>query len=576
MSVFALTDVLVIGGSPAARRCAAEVAAAGLDVVHVNSEPAHRSPGGPETSSRLRRKTRQQPNRTFAAIVRSSDWGADQSVVRRLVDALPALAADPTNHFFDANEFGEAEIESWTGTDVLELIADGDRCWGAVVLLRETGELRAVLAKATVLANGGAVNLYGNGTRRTRPGEGSAAALALGLGAPVGNPEAIQFHPMTAVPSGIAIRDEWTLRGAELLDGDLQPVLDKALPGPTGGANRDLLARCMDQRLRAGTGVRSSFGYHLWLDARQLVRQLSPSAFATLQRVCEALMGIDPARDLVPIRPTPHYAMGGVRTNRDGHAYRVQGLFAVGEAACWDLHGFNRHGGLGAGLAVAEACLIGRQVAAFARDESLCVEFQLAARARDAVKERLEALRERRGPGPTPPEVHEGLTRVMRQQVGIMRDEPGLKRAAEVVRTHIALAERAVLPFDARTSSSALAFAFRLPGLTRLAYVTVLSALARTESRGAHYRAEYPARDDADWLVRTLAAWPDGAPEPILGYEPVGPLELAPRPRGAAAPPPVGMKRSVGHYNAHVETARLRAGAQPTKAALHDERARVA
>ncbi len=551
--MISLVDVLVVGGGLAAHRCAAEVASTGLDVLQVGGGlPEDRRGRRFDSAARGMRPDWSHPGAGVDELIRISDWGADPEVVRALVDALPDAEAELGNLYFDADDPGCGEIERWEDAEALELIREDQRCWGAVVCARQSGELRAVLARSTVLAGGGATHLYGPGTRRTRHGGGNGVALALAQGVPLANLEALQFHPTTLVPSGVPVPDGLLGHGARILDRELRPVIADA--DQHSAPTRDVVARVLTRRLAVGGGADSPFGPHLWYDVRP-AKPPSPHA-ETLQRSCGARLGLDPSRDLLPVRPARHYAMGGIRVNRDGQAYALRGLFALGEIACWDLHGFNRHGGLGAGVALAEGRMIGANAAAFAGRTRLGVELQLASRALREVEARIASWRTQPRRGANPRDLYHAITRTMRERVGVLRDAAGLGEAVERLGDALQRVEAMALP----EGSGALSFAFRLRGLARLAYLTARAALERTESRGAHYREDYPRRDDERWLARSVATWPEGAAAPQLSSEPVGVLPRRPDRRSHADPPPRAMQCGLASYNRAARAAQHRAG----------------
>jgi fumarate reductase flavoprotein subunit len=324
----------------------------------------------------------------------------------------------------------------------------------------------------------------------------------------------------------------------------------------------------MMQRIKDGAGVESPYGPHLWLDLRHLGRRHLETKLREVSDICRDFLGIDPAADLIPVRPTQHYSMGGVRVNKDGQAYGLRGLFAVGEAACWDLHGFNRLGGNSLAETVVAGRVVGRRVAAFAARESLSVEAALAGSfAADAAK-RIDGWLGRRGDGPSVFALRDAMAETMVKKVGVFRTGAELEQAVAELGSLRSALDRAVLRAPAPGASPELTFALRLEGMLRLALLTALGALERTESRGAHCRTDHAARDDARWLVRTLARWPEGSAEPKLEYEPVGLLDLPPGDRGYGQSERLPMAGSLEDYNARVADAWRAAGALPTEEPL--------
>jgi fumarate reductase flavoprotein subunit len=260
--------------------------------------------------------------------------------------------------------------------------------------------------------------------------------------------------------------------------------------------------------------------------------------------------------------------MGGVRVNKDGEAYSMRGLFAVGEAACWDLHGFNRLGGNSLAETIVAGRVVGRRVAAFAADASLDVKASLAIAFLREQEELVRGWLDRTGSGPTVFAIRDAMAETMLSKVGVFRNGDDLERAVESLAALRRDLDRAVLRARGTGPNPELTLALRLRGMLRLASVTAAGALARTESRGAHTRVDHPARDDARWLNRTLARWPAGRAEPVLSYEPVGLLDLPPGDRGYGAADRVAMAEPIDAYNERVAKAQEEAGALPTAEAL--------
>ncbi len=448
--------------------------------------------------------------------------------------------------------------------EALALIHEAGRCWGAVVRCLRTGRLSAFLAKATVIATGGHGRIYGQHTTNAVINEGTGASLALDTEVvPLGNMEAVQFHPTGLVPSGILVTEGCRGDGGHLLDRDGHRFMVDLEPEKQELASRDVVSRHMMQQIQDGRGTESAFGPHLWLDLRHLGKKHLETKLREVADICRDFLGVDPASDLIPVRPTQHYSMGGVRVNKDGEAYGMRGLFVVGEAACWDLHGFNRLGGNSLAETIVAGRIVGRQVAAFASQASLDVEASLATRFRCEQEKILRALLDRAGSGPSVYAIRDAMAETMLSRVGVFRNGSGLEQAVEELRCQRAELDHAVLRSRGSGPNPELTLALRLRGMLRLATLTAAGALARTESRGAHTRTDHPSRDDARWLNRTLARWRAGASEPDLSYEPVGLLDLPPGDRGYGQTERIEMGESITEYNTRVGEAQRKAGALP-------------
>ena len=611
------TDVLVIGGGLAGERCAIEAAEAGQDVVILSVVPPRRShscaaQGGMQAALGNCVKARgDSPEVHYLDTVRGSDWGADQEVARIFAEEAPIAARElahigvpwtrvrpGSNAYFikgqrveidePAENAGLIMHRDFGGTakwracyaaagtghallyavdsqvvrlgidvrdrmEVVALIHEGGRCWGAVGRSLRTGRHRAFLARATVIATGGYGRIYGQYTTNATINEGSGAIVALDTGiVPLGNMEAIQFHPTVLMPSGILITEGCRGDGGYLLDKNMQRFMVEAEPEKQELASRDVVSRHMMQCMKDGRGVDTPSGPHLWLDLRHLGEKHLTTKLREVWDICRDFVGLNPARDLIPVRPTQHYSMGGVRVNKDGHAYGMAGLFAAGEAACWDMHGFNRLGGNSLAETIVAGRIVGRSVARFVAGTRLSVDTELALGCVRDAEQRAGDWLERSGPGPCVYDIRDAIAETMIHRVGIFRDGKELEQAVAELKESLARVDQAVLRSKVPGMNPELSFALRLKGMAKLALVTAMGALARTESRGAHFRRDFPLRDDAEWLNRTLVRWPRDASEPSFSYEPVGLIDLPPGHRGYGSVDRIDMTVPVTEYNDRV------------------------
>ena len=559
------------------------------------------------------------PSLHFLDTVRGSDWGADQEVARMFADGAPIavrelahfgvpwtrVEAGKNNYFVKGEQVELEELEENAGlimhrdfggtakwracyagagtghaalyaidsqvvrlgievrdrAEAVSLIHDGTRCHGAVVRCLRTGGHYAVLARATVIATGGYGRIYGSFTSNATINEGTGAAIALNTGlVPLGNMEAVQFHPTTLMPSGILVTEGCRGDGGYLLDKDLHRFMVDAEPAKQELASRDVVSRHMVQRILDGYGVESPDGAHLWLDIRHLGREHITTRLREVFEICQNFLGIDPSVDLVPVRPTQHYSMGGVRVNKDGLAYNLAGLFAAGEAACWDMHGFNRLGGNSLAETLVAGRIVGRRVAEHVSGVTGGVDTSAAFDAIRSADARAADWLARSGEGRTVFDIRDEMGATMMTRVGIFRDGPELAEAVETLRALLDEARRIPLRSRAPGVNPELSFALRLEGMLKLAICVAVGALARTESRGAHHRRDFPARDDANWLNRTLARWSEDKDEPELSYEPVGLIDLPPGDRGYGKTKISTLSISLDDYNSTVLERQVEAG----------------
>jgi fumarate reductase flavoprotein subunit len=597
------TDVLIIGGGLAGLRLGLGARRRGHDVMILSLVPPKRShskaaQGGMQASlGNVIKGQGDTEDVHFEDTVRGSDWGADQDVVRMFVNTAPKavreLAAwgvpwsrvqrgdrevvingqrvtiterDAAHGTIAQRDFGGTKkwrtcyVSDGTGhamltavsdrtiaesipvherTEALALIHDGARCYGAIVRNLISGELVAYVAKATAIATGGAGRLYRVTTNAVIcEGMGHAIALETGV-ATLGNMEAVQFHPTGIFPAGILVTEGCRGDGGLLKDADGHRFMPDYEPEKKELASRDVVSRRMEEHIAAGKGVKSRFGDHLWLDITQLGEHHIRHNLREVYEICHYFLGVDPIREPIPVRPAQHYTMGGVRTNYTGESPTLKGLFAAGEAACWDMHGFNRLGGNSVAETVVAGMIVGEYIADFCdRDENdVAIPTGLVRNFLMAEQARLDGLLA--GPGGEDANtIRAQMQEIMTAKVGIFRTGRDLEQAVEQLQQLLVRSRSVRVRTAAAGANPELVIAYRLPGMLKLALSVAYGALTRTESRGAHYRQDFPRRDDAAWLKRTLAAWPDAmATLPSLSYESldVKRMELPPGWRGYGA-----------------------------------------
>jgi fumarate reductase flavoprotein subunit len=594
-------DVLVIGGGLAGQRAALAAKRRGLEPLILSLVPAKRShsvaaQGGMQASlANCFKGEGDNEDVHFEDTVRGSDWGCDQRVARMFAHVAPKaireLAAwgvawnrvragnhevvingqrvtlterEAAHGLITARDFGGTRkwrtcyTSDGTGhamlytvsdrviaesipvrerQEALALIHDGHRCHGAVVRDLITGELSAHLARATIIATGGYGRIWGISTNALI-NEGMGAALALETGvARLSNMEAVQFHPTAIVPTGILVTEGCRGDGGVLRDVDGHRFMPDYEPEKKDLASRDVVSRRMAEHMRRGKGVKSAYGEHLWLDITQLGAAHIDHNLREVKDICHYFLGIDPAKDFIPVRPTQHYSMGGVRTDHRGESPWLSGLFSCGEAACWDMHGFNRLGGNSVAETVVAGMLVGEYVADFC--ESAQGELEVStALARDFVQReqhRLEQIIARPGEE-SAIALRQRMEQIMTDKVGLFRNGPDLESAVAELADLLALSHQ-VGCNGSLDANPELVLAYRLPRMLKVALTVAMGALNRTESRGAHFREDYPERNDRDWLNRTLACWRDGEDLPELDYDEleVKQMELPPGFRGYGA-----------------------------------------
>lgn len=597
------TDVLVVGGGLAGLRAAVGARRRGQDVIILSLVPPKRShsaaaQGGMQASlGNTFKGAGDNEDVHFEDTVRGSDWGCDQEVARLFVHAAPQavreLAAwgvpwnrvkagprqvvmdgqhvtltepDASHGLIAARDFGGTKkwrtcyVSDGTGhamlyavsdqavaeripvherTEAVALIHDGTRCHGAIVRNLVTGELSAYVAKATCIATGGFGRIY-RVTSNALINEGIGAAIALETGiATLANMEAVQFHPTTIFPAGILVTEGCRGDGGLLKDASGHRFMPDYEPEKKELASRDVVSRRMEEHIRAGHGVKTRFGDHLWLDITLLGAQHINGKLREVKEICQHFLGIDPVKDMIPVRPAQHYSMGGIRTDAAGQARGLAGLFACGEAACWDLHGFNRLGGNSVAETVVAGMIVGETMADFV--ESSAGELQVSTALVREFLEREQAKIDTLLHGNGTENASELMRRmqdIMTEKVGIFRRGDLLQEAVDELQALLLRSRKIGIGTKRAGANPELVTAYRLQKMLKLALCVAYGALQRTESRGAHFREDHPRRDDAGWLKRTLATWHDDFQTlPTLAYESldVTRMELPPGWRGYGA-----------------------------------------
>ena len=415
---------------------------------------------------------------------------------------------------------GKTPLRVYEEWFVTSLITDGGQCHGALALEIRTGELHTIQAKGTIIATGGLGRVYEPSTNALIC-TGDGISQAWRAGAPLMDMEMVQYHPTTLKGSGILITEGARGEGAYLLNAQGDRFLERYAPNTMELASRDVISRAEQTEIDEGRGVDGC----VLLDMRHLDEQLINERLWQIREIGIDFVNIDIVKEPIPIRPGVHYAMGGIKTDVLG-ATALPGLYAAGEAACVSVHGGNR---LGAN-SLLDTVIFGRRagVAATAFGRAASAP-SIPDRVADEERQRLQALLDRPKNGDRVAQVRWDLGVSMDTNVGVFRTAEGLEQQrGEIEKLKGRYAE---VPVEdkGKVFNTDLLFALELEYVLDCAEAIVLSAIERTESRGAHTRLDYTERNDTDWLKHVLLSY---TPEGIrTDYAPVTITQWPPKER---------------------------------------------
>jgi succinate dehydrogenase / fumarate reductase flavoprotein subunit len=485
--------------------------------------------------------------------VKGSDFLADQDVVRRFVATMPneimlldhwgipwtrdesgrisqrpfgghsypraTLAADKTGFFEMQTLYDElVRYKCFTRYDeffVTDILVEDGAFAGLLGIHAPSGETVTLRGKALLIATGGGGTLYGFTTySETVTGDGMAMAYRAGL--PLEDMEFLQFHPTGLVPNGILITEACRGEGGYLRNNTGERFMQKYAPSKMELAPRDMVSRAEMTEILEGRGFPQPDGLdYLHLDLTHLGADRINTRLPLIREVCIKFVGVDPITQPIPIRPVAHYSMGGIETNIDGLT-RMAGIWAAGEAACVSLHGGNRLGANSTAECIAWGGITGAEIAKAL--PSLKALRPLPQRQIQAREQKIAALLKRDGKENLY-DLRRELRSTMDRYVGVYRKGEELSKAVEVIRQIRERSMCAPVADKSAVYNSNLFHALELENLLDLAEVTVMGAVARQESRGAHARRDFATRDDENWLKHTLAWKTEMTPR--LDYKPV-------------------------------------------------------
>lgn len=435
-------------------------------------------------------------------------------------------AADRTGHMILQTLFQNCVkhgVEFFNEFYVLDLLINEGKTAGVVAYELATGEIHVFQAKSVVFASGGTGKFFKvSSNAHTLTGDGQAVAYRRGL--PLEDMEFFQFHPTGIWRMGILLTEGARGEGGILRNKDGERFMERYAPVMKDLASRDVCSRAIYTEIREGRGCGPD-GDHVYLDLTHLPPEQLDAKLPDITEFARTYLGIEPYTDPIPIQPTAHYAMGGIPTNVEGEVLRnntdvVPGLYAAGEVACVSVHGANRLGT----NSLLDINVFGRRAGIAAADYANANEFvPLPEDPETLVQGMVDKLRESTGTESVA-QIRKELQETMDANAMVYRTGATLKQAVEDIAAlrerykHVSIQDKG---FRYNTD---LLEAIELGNLLDLAEVLAVSALAREESRGGHYREDFPTRDDVKFMQHTMAyqeVAEDGSTSIRLDYKPV-------------------------------------------------------
>lgn len=378
----------------------------------------------------------------------------------------------------------------------VELLIEDNHCGGCIVFTMKDGKFVKIQAKSTVIASGGSGQIF-QITTNCRQNTGDGLALALDAGLPLLDPEAVQFHPTGIVGPGILASETLRSVGGILRNKDHEPFMVHYAPKMKELAPRDLVARAIESEIREGRGAMNP-DYniaHVWIDLRHLSDDVHTNQIPEVSSFFKRYVNLDPRVDLCPVRPSNHYHMGGIPTDEYGQVHdrklqTITGLYAIGECACASFHGFNRLGTNSILELITMGKLVADRVVEFLKNEPVAVPEKSG---KDLFRQKFSSYLAADGDDSLG-EIRSAMRRVMTENVGVFRTEHSISEALTQLGELKRRARMAAVFGKSLVMNQEIVQMWEVDNMLNVATVMAEAALHRKESRGAHFRDDYPER----------------------------------------------------------------------------------
>ncbi len=412
-------------------------------------------------------------------------------------------------------------VEIYSEYFLTNLAIEDRRINGVSAIEIKSGELVFFEAKAVILATGGAGRIYGF-TTYSHQVTGDGMAIAYRCGIPLKDMEFFQFHPTGLIPSGILMTEGCRGEGGYLLNKDGERFMKRYAPEKMELAPRDIVSRSMWREITEGRGIEGPYGPYIALDLRHLGEEKINERLPMIRDAAIKFAGVDPVEEPIPVRPVAHYTMGGIHANVRCET-TIAGLFVAGECGCISIHGANRLGTNSTAECLVFGRVAGENAAKYVEGKSARISKKFA---EEEEKRIFDGMLGRSG-DESPYVIKKELNETMDRNLWIFRDREGMEEAVKKIRELKERYGNVEVSDTSRRFNTDMLSTIEVGYMLDLAEVVATAALLREESRGAHYRLDYPKRDDKNWLKHSLAhRTPEGPkfeyiPVTITKWEPV-------------------------------------------------------
>jgi len=466
----------------------------------------------------------------------SQNFGGDQA-------SRTCAAADRTGHAILHSLYQQnirAKTHFFDEYFAVDLIKDDEgHVQGAVIFNIQNGQIMVIEAKTTLLATGGAGQLFKT-TTNALINTGDGMGMAMRAGIPLQDMEFFQFHPTGIAGRGMLITEGARGEGGYLVNGDGERLMERYAPKAKDLASRDVVSRAISIEIREGRGCGPNKDYVL-LKIDHLGEAVIQKRLPGIRQTCITFLGIDPAEAPIPVFPTAHYTMGGIPTNRFGQVVvpvkdtpeePVAGLYAAGECACVSVHGGNRLGG----NSLLDILVFGRAAANHIIEYLKEHKYHRAVD-EDAINKIVEKVKRYDQPagqsagGETVAGLRKELKQAMEEHCSVFRNKEVLKEGVDKVEQLAERMKNVRIDDQSFTFNTAKVEAFELENLMACALAAIHSAYAREESRGAHSRTDFTERDDKSWMRHSLYSFENGLDYKPVRTKPLSVESFPPKPR---------------------------------------------